>query len=275
MEQITTSLQGTWAYAAESLIERGQLKVGRHISLRREPENKFDTNAISAHISDDKIGYLPRELASRLSGYMDRQGSWAASVTHIGKRTQKGKTFPTVSISLKLADIEPPAEISELYEACRALNRICGIYLFQNNITGQAYIGSSSDIGDRIRRHIAQLRSGTHANHELSKSWVEYGPKAFRIQLLEEVDDSNLLSREAYYIRRHGTHASGFNRTRDGRGTKPRRTLREPLQESSHNEKPHNPPPRDQRESPTYGCFTILVAATPLASFLYLLGILL
>jgi hypothetical protein len=40
--------------------------------LRREPENQYDRNAIAVFISDNKVGYIAKEIASQLAPALDK-----------------------------------------------------------------------------------------------------------------------------------------------------------------------------------------------------------
>ncbi|MBT9166112.1 MAG: hypothetical protein DDT25_00785 [Chloroflexi bacterium] len=40
--------------------------------LRREPENKYDRNAIAVFISDNKVGYMAKDIASQLAASLDK-----------------------------------------------------------------------------------------------------------------------------------------------------------------------------------------------------------
>lgn len=42
-------------------------KVGDEISVRREPDNPYDSNAYVVLVGEECLGYLPRELARRLT----------------------------------------------------------------------------------------------------------------------------------------------------------------------------------------------------------------
>lgn len=267
MNEVNTNLQGTWAYGARELIDKGDLTVGKPVSLLREPDNPHDRNAIAAFYSKQRIGYIPRNLAAAVADYIDNNGAWAATVSHIGERKHRNKKYPTISLSLSFPDMHAPSGLQALYSSCRLLNGISGVYRIENMEESKAYIGSSSDVGDRLRRHINQLRSGTHANLGLSASWSKYGPKTFNVQLIERADASTMKSREAAHIAQLGTHVSGFNRTADGGGTKPAPSQigsaidrRRPIYSPGSQSEIRNP------GEPT-GCLAAIVAAAAFGSY--------
>ena len=51
------------------------LQVGEPVVLTREPENRYDANAIRVERVDGaQIGYIPREIAGRIAPFMDEDG---------------------------------------------------------------------------------------------------------------------------------------------------------------------------------------------------------
>ncbi|KAL8736232.1 MAG: hypothetical protein Q9166_000387 [cf. Caloplaca sp. 2 TL-2023] len=50
----------------------GCATVGEYVSIRREPTNQFDSNAIRvSNVMRDQIGHIPRQMAAKLARYMD------------------------------------------------------------------------------------------------------------------------------------------------------------------------------------------------------------
>lgn len=75
-----------------------------------------------------------------------------------------------------------------------------GIYKIQNKITGDCYVGSSSDIESRVKNHFEALKKKTHGNFHLQKAWNKYGEEPFETIILEECVADVLLDREKHYI---------------------------------------------------------------------------
>ncbi len=48
-----------------------ELNAGQKLSLRREPNNKFDKNAVAVDIGKEQLGYIPAETAIQLAQWMD------------------------------------------------------------------------------------------------------------------------------------------------------------------------------------------------------------
>lgn len=221
MDERHTNLQGTWAYSAQRLKERGDLAVGASISLRREPKNKHDSNAIAIYLGRSKIGFLPRSLAAEIASYLDAGGESRGSISHVGSRTYKGKTYPTVSVDLELESMSAPDSLISLLDSALSLSGVEGICRIKNRLNQKSYIGSSSNVGKRLARHIALLRSGTHHNQRLMREWNKHGPSGFEISLIERASSSKLREREKVHIEQLGTHLHGYNQTSDGGGASP------------------------------------------------------
>jgi group I intron endonuclease len=75
-----------------------------------------------------------------------------------------------------------------------------GIYKILNTVNGKYYIGSSVDINNRILQHFRALRSNTHINDHLQRSFNKHGELCFRVEILELVDAEILLLIEQKYI---------------------------------------------------------------------------
>lgn len=100
--------------------------------------------------------------------------------------------------------------ISELQPSYNNLNyipkkyddtgRICGVYKIVNKITGDFYIGSSSDIKARWHCHKNSNNYKRYPNSKLYNAMFKYGVKNFEFTLIEECSREDLLSREQYYI---------------------------------------------------------------------------
>lgn len=98
-----------------------------------------------------------------------------------------------------------------------------GIYCIKNKINNKSYIGKSINIYDRIRVHKSTLRSGTHENEHLQRSYNKYGEDNFDFFVLVENDnfsDSDLIEVERLYILLFQTNNElfGYNKTSGGQG---------------------------------------------------------
>ena len=87
-----------------------------------------------------------------------------------------------------------------LFWVCRLNSYMSGIYKIVNIVNNKLYIGSSKNINDRWIKHKRQLRSNTHHNIHLQRSWNKYGSDNFKFEIVENVDESLLMSREEYWI---------------------------------------------------------------------------
>ncbi len=75
-----------------------------------------------------------------------------------------------------------------------------GIYRIVNQVNGKFYIGSATNIASRWSTHRQSLRKGKHHSIHLQRAWDKYGEAAFVFEDLEEVDVSQLIEREQFYL---------------------------------------------------------------------------
>lgn len=80
-----------------------------------------------------------------------------------------------------------------------------GIYRFVNTVTGDYYIGSSSDLNRRRLQHLNSLRKNKHHSYRFQKAWNDYGEIQFDYEILEELEiiedlKNQLFDREQYWI---------------------------------------------------------------------------
>jgi len=93
-----------------------------------------------------------------------------------------------------------------LKAAIQALKGVAGVYAIINTLTGAIYIGSSFNIGDRMRDHIIDNITNEHLQNAIAK----YGLENFQVVLVEvfELDSTlsneenrdNLLVREQHWL---------------------------------------------------------------------------
>ena len=77
---------------------------------------------------------------------------------------------------------------------------VSGIYSIVRVGTDDLYIGSSSDITKRIKRHFSQLRNNKHHSKYLQRVYNKYGQNALEVRVVEYCDVDILIQREQYYL---------------------------------------------------------------------------
>lgn len=92
----------------------------------------------------------------------------------------------------------------------------CGIYRIYFIGSNKSYIGLSKGFKGRRNQHLRELKKGTHFNIYLQRAFNKYGENNFRIELIEECDESELMQKEKYYIEIHDSFKNGFNLTTGG-----------------------------------------------------------
>jgi group I intron endonuclease len=101
--------------------------------------------------------------------------------------------------------------------------KICGIYCIENIIDGKKYIGKTTDLKDRWRRHKSELSGNRHANKYLQRIYNKYGMYIFNFYVLQELplEEKILANMEIYWIAYYNSYApdgGGYNLTRGGEG---------------------------------------------------------
>ena len=93
-----------------------------------------------------------------------------------------------------------------------------GIYMIKNNINNKVYIGQSSDIKKRWKKHIEDLNNKNHHNYHLQGAWDKYGSSNFEFVILEICDKSELDKKEEFYIKKYNSLKNGYNLDNGGSG---------------------------------------------------------
>ena len=93
-----------------------------------------------------------------------------------------------------------------------------GIYMIKNNINNKVYIGQSSDIKKRWKKHIEDLNNKNHHNYHLQSAWDKYGSSNFEFIILEICDKSELDKKEEFYIEKYNSLKNGYNLDSGGNG---------------------------------------------------------
>lgn len=75
------------------------------------------------------------------------------------------------------------------------LNKLCGVYKITNLINYKIYVGSSSDLKDRYRKHVEDLNKQIHCNQHLQKSVNKHSIENFEFSILEFIDISDLVDK--------------------------------------------------------------------------------
>lgn len=76
----------------------------------------------------------------------------------------------------------------------------CGIYVILNSITGQRYIGSSSNIGKRFKEHKYLLLANKHPNYKMQKSFNNSRFGTFKYQVICKCSENLKIYLEQQYI---------------------------------------------------------------------------
>lgn len=91
------------------------------------------------------------------------------------------------------------------------------IYKITNTINGKSYIGQTiQNVKERFYQHCATKCSQAILNMVIHKAINKYGKSNFTIEVIEEVESTNLNDRERYWIRYYDSYNNGYNSTEGG-----------------------------------------------------------
>ena len=91
------------------------------------------------------------------------------------------------------------------------------IYKITNKINGKSYIGQTiQNVKERFYQHCATKCSQAILNMVIHKAINKYDKSNFTIEVIEEVESTNLNDRERYWIRYYDSYNNGYNSTEGG-----------------------------------------------------------
>ena len=86
-----------------------------------------------------------------------------------------------------------------------------GVYWITNLLNGKVYVGSSKNVVERWKQHILKLNRGSHPSLKLLNAWKKYGSSAFRFEIVELCELSELIQREQHWIDSTAAFKMGYN----------------------------------------------------------------
>lgn len=95
----------------------------------------------------------------------------------------------------------------------------CYIYKIINNVTGEKYVGQTTNFSRRISEHKEKLNKNIHINPKLQASWNKYGEENFSIEKQQfDLTKEELNNKEIEEIKKEDSYNNGFNLTQGGDG---------------------------------------------------------
>lgn len=94
------------------------------------------------------------------------------------------------------------------------------IYFIINKVTGERYVGQTTNFVRRKNEHLSRLENGIHINSKLQNSWNKYGKDNFIIEKIQydNISKEELNQEEIRYIEIYDSYYNGFNLTLGGDG---------------------------------------------------------
>ena len=91
------------------------------------------------------------------------------------------------------------------------------IYKITNTINGKSYIGQTiQNVKERFYQHCATKCSKAISNMAIHRAIKKYGKSNFTVEVIEEIDSTNLNDRERYWIKYYNSYNNGYNSTKGG-----------------------------------------------------------
>lgn len=92
-------------------------------------------------------------------------------------------------------------------------NMNSGVYKITNTQNGKCYVGSTKCFNTRFKRHLADLRKGTHSSIKLQRAFNKYGESCFSFEVLEacKYQKPDIVNLENHYIDVLDTKSNGYN----------------------------------------------------------------
>lgn len=91
------------------------------------------------------------------------------------------------------------------------------IYKITNKVNGKSYIGQTiQNVKERFYQHCAIKCSQAVLNMAIHRAINKYGKSNFTIEVIEEVESTNLNDRERYWIKYYNSYNNGYNSTKGG-----------------------------------------------------------
>ena len=90
----------------DDVLQSDEVAPGRALTLRREPGNEHDPNAIALLTrSGAQAGYVPRGVAASLAGELDAGGVWSAVVLRERRRSPRDPRSAITALLARAAAI--------------------------------------------------------------------------------------------------------------------------------------------------------------------------
>jgi len=86
------------------------------------------------------------------------------------------------------------------------------VYGIKCSVNGKYYVGSSTNVKERMCRHKKDLRRGNHHSRKLQRAWDKYGENAFIFEKLEvNIPYEELVAKEQFWMDKLNSYHDGYN----------------------------------------------------------------
>lgn len=78
--------------------------------------------------------------------------------------------------------------------------KFCGVYAILNTVSGEMYIGSSTDLVSRMHFHYNRIKRGYHGYRKIQIALDRDGPEAFTVVILEICESKEQYEKETEWL---------------------------------------------------------------------------
>lgn len=106
------------------------------------------------------------------------------------------------------------------YLLLEVISMKCYIYFIINKVSGDRYVGQTTNFSRRKTEHLSKLKNNIHPNVKLQNAYNKYGEDNFYIEKItyDNLTKEELDKQEIYFIDLYHSYENGYNLTRGGTG---------------------------------------------------------
>ena len=218
--RVIVSIKGAKYYKASDAFANGELARGCQVSLKPEPNNKYDSNAVAIYSFNDKmLGHISKDIARKYQKLCLENQITSSYVVSAERVEGFSKFNIKISISYSKSS-QPPSKISNLTQNDTLVPEKPGIYQVSCG-TSRFYIGASGNLRNRKLTHLNNLSKNAHTNQLIQRDFNKFGEENFNflvLRLAKNLQEAEIFEAEEI-VKRLQYGDSLYNKTIDGKGT--------------------------------------------------------
>ena len=218
--KVIIRIKGAKYYKASEVFAKGELAKGCLVSLKPEPNNKYDSNAVAIYSCNGKmLGHISKDIAEKYQKLCLENQITSSKVVSAERIEGFAKFDIKISITYSKSS-QPPPKISNLAQSDTPVPEKPGIYEISCG-TDKFYIGASGNLRNRRSTHLNNLSKNVHSNQLIQRDFNKFGEARFKflvLRLANSLREAEIFEAEEI-VRRLQYGDSLYNKTIDGKGT--------------------------------------------------------